>query len=222
MPSPEQRLDILHTLLSGIDHSISNVEIEALAAETHGFVGADLAALCNEAAMTSLRRHIKLTTSGRHFKDPCMRPNGFGSNMQASELHRKVDGLSVDLIDSLSSSLSELTVTAVPISPISSHSESGNASIDEVNRTDTTEEETSLKVTADDFSKAKMKVRPSAMREVLHFSSYLFEFAYGLDSMTPELACCTCHLLLTCLRTSCHYFWNLINLLVWSVCCSLT
>lgn len=35
--------------------------MDDLAAAAHGFVGADLAAICNEAAMAALRRHISNT-----------------------------------------------------------------------------------------------------------------------------------------------------------------
>ncbi|OIW03208.1 hypothetical protein TanjilG_21840 [Lupinus angustifolius] len=57
VPSPKQRLDILLTLLSEVDHSLSESQIEHLATVTHGFVGADLAALCNEAALICLRHY---------------------------------------------------------------------------------------------------------------------------------------------------------------------
>lgn len=167
-PSPEQRLDILHTLLSGMDHSLSDTEVQALASETHGFVGADLAALCNEAAMTALRRHIEFTNCGRDFKNPCLRSDGFDYDMQGSELHRNVNGPSVDLIDSLSSTLSELTVSTGSVSSISFQRvhESCSTPVHELNKIDRVEEAPLLKVTAEDFGKAKMKVRPSAMREV--------------------------------------------------------
>lgn len=66
VPSPDQRLDILQTLLSDIDHSLSSKEIQTLAMATHGFVAADLAALCNEAAMTALRRYIKFGSSDKY------------------------------------------------------------------------------------------------------------------------------------------------------------
>jgi SpoVK/Ycf46/Vps4 family AAA+-type ATPase len=45
--------------LSSVKHCLSSAEIHQLAATTHGFVGADLAALVNESAMTALRRHVR-------------------------------------------------------------------------------------------------------------------------------------------------------------------
>ena len=60
MPSPGQRLDILQHLLIGVRHSLDDEELESIAQEAHGFVGADLAALCNEAAFSALRRYISL------------------------------------------------------------------------------------------------------------------------------------------------------------------
>ena len=60
MPSPGQRLDILQHLLIGVQHSLDDEDLKSIAQETHGFVGADLAALCNEAAFCALRRYISL------------------------------------------------------------------------------------------------------------------------------------------------------------------
>ncbi|KAF2291024.1 hypothetical protein GH714_018901 [Hevea brasiliensis] len=59
VPSPKQRLDILNTLLTQMEHSLSEMQVQNLAMATHGFVGADLASLCNEAALVCLRRYAK-------------------------------------------------------------------------------------------------------------------------------------------------------------------
>ncbi|CAN1245652.1 Calmodulin-interacting protein 111, partial [Linum grandiflorum] len=64
VPSPQQRLEIIHTLLGEMEHCISYSEAKDLAMATHGFVGADLAALCNEAALVCLRRFAKQDRSG--------------------------------------------------------------------------------------------------------------------------------------------------------------
>ncbi|CBI32813.3 unnamed protein product, partial [Vitis vinifera] len=92
VPSPGQRYDILLNLLSEMENSLSDMQIQQLATVTHGFVGADLAALCNEAALVCLRRYVKSFIM---------------------------------------------------------------------------EEECMLVVTFEDFEKARMKIRPSAMREVI-------------------------------------------------------
>ena len=44
--------------LATVRHGLTEKEVDALAAAAHGFVGADLAALCDEAAMAALRRVI--------------------------------------------------------------------------------------------------------------------------------------------------------------------
>jgi SpoVK/Ycf46/Vps4 family AAA+-type ATPase len=41
-----------------VKHSLSTEQIHQLAQHTQGFVGADLAALVNEAALSALRRHV--------------------------------------------------------------------------------------------------------------------------------------------------------------------
>ncbi|KAL6522963.1 hypothetical protein OROHE_016469 [Orobanche hederae] len=58
VPSPSQRYDILLALLDEKEHHLSDTEIHDLARTTHGFVGADLISLCNEAAFVCLRRCI--------------------------------------------------------------------------------------------------------------------------------------------------------------------
>jgi len=45
--------------LSSTTHCLTDQQVHQLAATTHGFVGADLAALVNEAALSALRRHIQ-------------------------------------------------------------------------------------------------------------------------------------------------------------------
>ena len=44
--------------LKAVRHRLAEEDIDALAAAAHGFVGADLAAICDEAAMAALRRVI--------------------------------------------------------------------------------------------------------------------------------------------------------------------
>ncbi len=55
IPDKEDRLDILHIHTRGMPLG-DDVKLEEFASITHGYAGADLAALCKEAAMRSLRR----------------------------------------------------------------------------------------------------------------------------------------------------------------------
>lgn len=55
IPDKKGRLEILHIHTRGMPLA-KNVELEKLAEITHGFVGADLEALCREAAMSALRK----------------------------------------------------------------------------------------------------------------------------------------------------------------------
>ncbi|KAI7748779.1 hypothetical protein M8C21_022783 [Ambrosia artemisiifolia] len=130
VPSPSQRYEILLTLLSDKEHCLLDTEIHHLAMTTHGFVGADLASLCNEAAMVCLRRCI--------------------GNESVSPDSSKTKSLSDDMKDlnfgdNLISSSSELDSSSVVSDRIG-----GN-----------------LSVSFEDFEKARIKVRPSAMREVI-------------------------------------------------------
>ncbi|KAE8704186.1 CIP111 protein [Hibiscus syriacus] len=125
VPSPKQRLDILHTLLRKIDHNISDIQVQQLAMVTHGFVGADLASLCNEAALVCLRRYVKFKDSSS-----CKLPDSAEAVLQTTaSIHNGIDNISEG--------------------------------------TSLVKENCLLRVVFEDFEKARMKVRPSAMREII-------------------------------------------------------
>ncbi|XP_021807884.1 calmodulin-interacting protein 111 isoform X2 [Prunus avium] len=123
VPSPNQRLEILNVLVSAMKHSLSDEQVQHLAIATHGFVGADLAALCNEAGFNCLKRSAKY----KYYHD---------------YLHQ----------------------TSISHEDISVHVKGTNANGD--NFLNGIEEECVLKVAFEDFEKARMRVGPSAMREV--------------------------------------------------------
>ncbi|MBD3405906.1 MAG: CDC48 family AAA ATPase [Candidatus Lokiarchaeota archaeon] len=61
VPDETGRLEVLHIHSRGMplsEEGKSKVDLEDLAKITHGFVGADLQALCREAAMKALRRYL--------------------------------------------------------------------------------------------------------------------------------------------------------------------
>lgn len=123
VPSPNQRLEILNVLVSAMEHSLSDEQVQHLAIATHGFVGADLAALCNEAGFNCLKRYVKYKYSHDY-------------------LHQ----------------------TSISHKEISVHVKGTNANGD--NFLNGIEEECVLQVAFEDFEKARMRVGPSAMREV--------------------------------------------------------
>ncbi|XP_061441113.1 ATPase family gene 2 protein homolog A isoform X4 [Rhineura floridana] len=56
VPNAQDRLDIFSKLLKKVPHSLTATELVQLADSAHGYVGADLAALCKEAGLYALRR----------------------------------------------------------------------------------------------------------------------------------------------------------------------
>ncbi|XP_023716212.1 ATPase family protein 2 homolog isoform X3 [Cryptotermes secundus] len=56
VPSPNARLDILQKLLSKTPHEMTEEELRNVAHSAHGYVGADLAALCSRAAVHAVKR----------------------------------------------------------------------------------------------------------------------------------------------------------------------
>jgi transitional endoplasmic reticulum ATPase len=59
IPDPTGRLEVLriHTKNMKLD---DDVDLEKIASETHGYVGADIASLCSEAAMQQIREKMDL------------------------------------------------------------------------------------------------------------------------------------------------------------------
>ncbi|XP_043916351.1 ATPase family protein 2 homolog [Protopterus annectens] len=58
VPNAMDRLDILRKLLVNVPHGLTDTQMIGLADSAHGYVGADLAALCKEAGLCALRRAI--------------------------------------------------------------------------------------------------------------------------------------------------------------------
>uniref|UniRef100_A0A8C6H0T9 AFG2 AAA ATPase homolog A n=1 Tax=Mus spicilegus TaxID=10103 RepID=A0A8C6H0T9_MUSSI len=59
IPNAQDRLDILQKLLRRVPHLLTKAELLRLANNAHGYVGADLKALCNEAGLHALRRVLR-------------------------------------------------------------------------------------------------------------------------------------------------------------------
>ncbi|XP_009773789.1 calmodulin-interacting protein 111 isoform X1 [Nicotiana tabacum] len=152
VPSARQRYEILHTLMSEMEHALLEKDVQDLATATHGFVGADLAALCNEAALNCLREHVESKTCfGNTHSKPSIR--AFDGRLGRNGTHYLRDNkdLSSDSdFEGASSSISEACISS------------------DIPRNFTCMEQTdTLRITYKDFEKARMKIRPSAMREVI-------------------------------------------------------
>ncbi|CAN0829598.1 Calmodulin-interacting protein 111 [Linum grandiflorum] len=164
VPSPQQRLEIIHTLLGEMEHCISYSEAKDLAMATHGFVGADLAALCNEAALVCLRRFAKQDRSGDSslMNSTLSAVESSSQNIVLAEAEHSADSgsqmvstSSASLPQILTSSASSLVADNIDDGTSNGHEDSFSV------------EDELLKVVYEDFEKARMKVRPSAMREVI-------------------------------------------------------
>ena len=135
-------MDILRHLLIGVHHFLSNEELESIALATHGFVGADLAALCNEAALIALRRFISL---------------GENSSLQLGQPDSSVDKCIRDTghpgYQESSLSLSTMSLDDCP---------SENRNNTKISKSYDEKDEKILLVNNGDFQKAQMKIRPSA------------------------------------------------------------
>lgn len=151
VPSPKQRHDILLAHLSEMEHSLSEVQVQHLATATHGFVGADLAALCNEAALIRLRTHIEFIKS-------CDDSDASRTSIVGDGFHNATTESSYcskDTLDSASPSITHFVGLAKIQNAVEGLENGVCGAAEQI-----------LKVTFEDFEKAKMKVRPSAMREV--------------------------------------------------------
>uniref|UniRef100_UPI00358EF08A ATPase family gene 2 protein homolog A isoform X2 n=1 Tax=Myxine glutinosa TaxID=7769 RepID=UPI00358EF08A len=58
VPGPTGRMDILQRLLRRVSTSLGECDLQHIASCTHGYVGADLSALCREAGLNALRQKL--------------------------------------------------------------------------------------------------------------------------------------------------------------------
>ena len=198
VPSPGQRLDILQHLLIGVHHSLTNEEVESLAFATHGFVGADLAALCNEAALSALRRYISVKESSSQL---------LGVRATNAEKFNipDIDGPLGYEITTLSSSLSKLTMST------EDYPWASRDNITESSEPDDKKDDLLLLVTNDDFEKAKMKIRPSAMREVAFLATVSVNLVF-LSQISSLITCCVLFHNSACFVSK-HFFFLVISFL---------
>ncbi|EPS70827.1 hypothetical protein M569_03930, partial [Genlisea aurea] len=161
VPSPGQRHEILVTILSEMEHSLSEKEIQDIATATHGFVGADLAALCNRAALLRLEKYVESNTSC-----DCLK---FLEEDSASDESRPLQDFTTDHdLDALQG-LGDYSRSNVVEASISSNSIKQNSSAvtNDVEVRRHCCQNCLLRISYEDFEKARVRVRPSAMREVI-------------------------------------------------------
>lgn len=221
VPSPGQRYDILLTLLSEMENSLSDMQIQQLATVTHGFVGADLAALCNEAALVCLRRYVKFKKSCDDFH--CNRTSIVhdGKIADPDDSEALEDQFSRDHPDCASSSPPDLSVSSENLPYFGVQKTTSNRTNNIWNGVDASvrrsfimEEECMLVVTFEDFEKARMRIRPSAMREVCLIHPYYLQNQLGniyimvLGSISYDQSYSTCALVL--------HFSSILTIIQWT------
>ncbi|KZV47567.1 calmodulin-interacting protein 111-like [Dorcoceras hygrometricum] len=164
VPSPRQRYEILLALLSEMQHSLSDKDVQTLSMATHGFVGADLAALCNQAALVCLQRFVSLNVRVGESDFKISKVANYSVSSTSSHSH--IDCLNSDLDicqvsgDSVDSNLEACFSHASEI-------ESSSDFMDGTGATGAFAPRDDLKITSEDFERARDRVRPSAMREVV-------------------------------------------------------
>lgn len=160
VPSPKERCEILLALLSEMKHSLSDKDIDDLAMATHGFVGADLAALCTEAALFRLRQYAKSNFSHGDFGLSTVEASECQTSSQSQKVYLDPDlETPCSTGDSVKSNLCD-------ISTCNSETQNSSDSRDGVAVDGTCVLKDALRVTPEDFEKARIRIRPSAMREV--------------------------------------------------------
>ncbi|PVV03654.1 hypothetical protein BB560_001856 [Smittium megazygosporum] len=69
VPNLSDRLDILMVILKKVPNTLSERDLEEIAGNTHGFVGADLMTLCRESSLIALKRCYPILTNNNSSKD---------------------------------------------------------------------------------------------------------------------------------------------------------
>mmetsp|Transcript_25804 Transcript_25804/g.66464 ORF Transcript_25804/g.66464 Transcript_25804/m.66464 type:complete len:815 (+) Transcript_25804:517-2961(+) len=146
VPGPQARADVLRARLQLVPrHSLQDADIEALANAAHGYVGADLAALVNEATLVALRRVVATQQQQQLQLQGAEQPELDGAEVQTKRRQGEAGG----------------------------HAAGGNSAPSEPDLLPPTEgahnaacDPLALCVTKADFATAEARVRPSALREL--------------------------------------------------------
>lgn len=88
IPDATARLSILNVLLSRTPHSLTQVDLRAVADRAHGYVGADLSAVVREAGTSAIKRWLASQPSGSAFARP---PPGPRMSSDAVNTHATED-----------------------------------------------------------------------------------------------------------------------------------
>lgn len=56
IPKADDRVEILKSLLKPMRHNLNDLEMQEIASKAHGYVGADLSAICREAGLLCIKR----------------------------------------------------------------------------------------------------------------------------------------------------------------------
>ena len=72
--------------LQRLNHSLAEGDVEAVAAASHGYVGADISALCQEAAMHALGRHVAAREAARQSKGGQLQGSGAAFDSQLEHM----------------------------------------------------------------------------------------------------------------------------------------
>ncbi|KAL9936606.1 hypothetical protein V8E36_004674 [Tilletia maclaganii] len=96
IPNAENRAAILRVMLRKVPHLISEEQIDEIASQTHGYVGADLSSLVREAGMRVIRRISKHATS---IAPPRDGPSDVAEAMESLSLSTAPDGTSLTYAD---------------------------------------------------------------------------------------------------------------------------
>lgn len=166
VPTPSGRLEIFHAHLKRLTHELTEHQITQLAQNAHGFVGADVAALCSGAAMSALRRRVSWRenlvgkdTAQRN--TPCNDASAEVTSFDGDSTWRTVD-------DDLTSSMRQISIK--DDNTKERENNSVNGTMVSINDENGTKEKSPKKppptVTYADFVKARRSVKPSALREL--------------------------------------------------------
>ncbi|KAI1307211.1 spermatogenesis associated protein 5 [Mortierella claussenii] len=144
IPNATARSEILTALLRKIPNTLTPAQIENLASISHGYVGADLAAVCREAGLKTINRVMGRKHSHHQ-----------GAALAAGLDNNKIraEGIEVQALD-LQEQFEALHVSDAMLTDVSKDSNQD-------------QERSELKVSAEDMQLAMTGVKPSAMREIM-------------------------------------------------------
>ncbi|PWA02713.1 hypothetical protein BB558_001141 [Smittium angustum] len=192
VPSNEERLEIFKVIMKDVPNILSEEELTTISDSCHGFVGADIAALCREAGLNAIKRLYSLETSSKESLEPKIEENSKPNTNQTNKVEsdkRTSKGSTKSLLEQNDDNLeNSFLKMSLEINLNEKNSGTSDKNINNKEERYGNDRLDQLYLTFNDFVSAAPSVKPSSMREVaLEVPKVYWDEIGGQDEVKERL-----------------------------------